>query len=109
MYQSLYLKQWWMKAYLKIIVQLQQHWIITVNKENLRKLLRNSRSVTVNFTKRDGSVRIMNCTLHPDIVPIVYGSVYADDEGEHIVVWDNEKEDWRMLNTNCEVLNETAS
>jgi hypothetical protein len=51
----------------------------------------------------------MNCTLHPDIVPIVYGSVYADDEGEHIVVWDNEKEDWRMLNTNCEVLNETAS
>lgn len=80
-----------------------------MNKENLRKLLRNSLSVTVKFTKKDGSIRVMDCTLHPDIIPIIHGSVYVDHDGEHITVWDNEKEDWRMLNTNCKVLNETAS
>lgn len=79
-----------------------------MNKEHLLKILRNSLSTKVKFIKKDGSVRIMDCTLHPDVLPTINGSSYYENDSEYVVVWDNEKDGWRMVNIDCEVLNEIS-
>ena len=69
-------------------------WVI----EQLR-----SRIVTVNFTKADGSDRIMNCTLLPEYLPEnTYESSQIDESEsnaslETIAVWDTDISAWRSF------------
>lgn len=59
--------------------------------------------VQVKFTKRDGSERVMNCTLNKDVVPpatkkdpISQAKVRKVNE-EVMVVWDVDKNAWRSF------------
>lgn len=68
-----------------------------MNISDLKNLLKTS-EVTVSFVKRDGTTRIMKCTLKPDVVPQVFGSSAVPKNEQHIIVFDTEKEAWRTLN-----------
>jgi len=58
--------------------------------------------VTVTFTKKDGSERVMRCTLQEEFLPaqdvkdIKEGKVRNKTE-EVVAVWDLEKEAWRSF------------
>lgn len=58
--------------------------------------------VTVTFTKKDGSERVMRCTLQEELLPaqdvkdIKEGKVRNKTE-EVVAVWDLEKEAWRSF------------
>ena len=58
--------------------------------------------VTVTFTKKDGSERVMRCTLQEEFLPaqdvkdIKEGKVRNKSE-EVVAVWDLEKESWRSF------------
>lgn len=64
--------------------------------------LQNNKCVTLTFTKKDGTTRVMNCTLHPDIIPAVSGS--SVDRPGMITVYDLEKEAWRTVTLPAEVI-----
>lgn len=66
--------------------------------DELRNKLETERHVTVSFIKKDGSTRVMNCTLHHAVIPETTGSS-VPPEGM-LTVWDLDKEAWRTLNTN---------
>lgn len=55
-----------------------------------------SNVVTVQFTKADGSVRDMVCTLREDSIQPVNGSSSRSDDNI-VVVWDLEKDAWRSF------------
>jgi hypothetical protein len=59
----------------------------------------NTRVVSVTFTKADGSVRNMNCTLQSGIVPLVEHKETKDSTAvpETLVVWDTDKGAWRSF------------
>ena len=71
----------------------------------LTGMLKINESVTVTFTKKDGTVRVMKCTLKPDALPVV--EVKPLQEGKQsrkesitsIRVFDLEKNEWRSFNT----------
>jgi hypothetical protein len=71
----------------------------------LTGMLKINESVTVTFTKKDGTVRVMKCTLKPDLLPVV--EVKPLQEGKQsrkesitsIRVFDLEKNEWRSFNT----------
>ncbi len=69
------------------------------NTEKLLKTLQNSR-VRAKFTKKDGSERIMNCTLMASELPEVTNTNPVSAKG-YITVWDLDKEDWRSLKEDC--------
>lgn len=56
--------------------------------------------ITAKFTKKNGELRVMRCTLKEDIIPQVFGSS-VQKESNYITVWDLDKEDWRSLNKGC--------
>jgi hypothetical protein len=66
-------------------------------------ILRNNNEVVVTFTKVDGSVRVMRCTLKPDLLPEDYqshnGNVLTEGDGDHqrISVFDLDVSDWRSF------------
>ena len=70
--------------------------------QHLKNLLRES-TLTVCFNKKDGTVRTMQCTLNPDLLPVV--DMQEGDEvkkekkqnDESIAVWDLEKNAWRSF------------
>jgi hypothetical protein len=51
----------------KITTQEVQDW--NIFREWLKDLLQIRPEVEVTFTKKDGTERVMKCTLHPDILP----------------------------------------
>ena len=58
--------------------------------------------VTVTFTKKDGTERVMNCTLNPDIVPKV--EVKEDAKPRKVSettmrVFDTDIKEWRSFTT----------
>jgi hypothetical protein len=59
----------------------------------------NNRVVSITFTKADGSVRNMNCTLQSGIVPVVEHRETKDSTAlpETLVVWDTDKSAWRSF------------
>ena len=59
----------------------------------------NTRVVSVTFTKADGTVRNMNCTLQSGIVPVVEHRETKDSTAlpETLVVWDTDKTAWRSF------------
>ena len=64
--------------------------------------------VSVRFNKKDGVVRIMNCTLRNDIIPSEFNN--ADDSSSQkkarivnedvLPVWDVDKKSWRSFRVN---------
>ena len=60
--------------------------------------------VTVTFTKKDGSTRIMKCTSKLDLIPEEKRSILSEDEvvkeSDHIVVYDVEAKGWRSFHMN---------
>ena len=65
----------------------------------LRDLLRKDILLVV-FTKADGTVREMLCTLRADLLPEYEGPKRrGNDHPDAIHVWDLEKEAWRAFKT----------
>ena len=71
----------------------------------LTGMLKINESVTVTFTKVDGSVRVMNCTLKPELLPVVEtkplqeGKQPRKESTTSIRVFDLEKKEWRSFTT----------
>jgi len=61
----------------------------------LTKLLQDS-VVEVTFTKKDGSERIMKCTLKEEYLPEIVGAERKKNE-ESLAVFDLDKKDWRSF------------
>jgi hypothetical protein len=61
--------------------------------------------MTVTFTKKDGTERVMKCTLKPDALPVVEAKPLAEgkqprkESTSSIRVFDLEKQEWRSFNT----------
>ena len=72
------------------------------DKEHLKKLLHEN-TLTVCFTKKDGTVRTMLCTLNPSLLPVIEkkeGDEVKKEKkqnDESIAVWDLEKTAWRSF------------
>jgi hypothetical protein len=61
--------------------------------------------MTVTFTKKDGTERVMKCTLKPDALPVVEAKPLTEgkqprkESTSSIRVFDLEKQEWRSFNT----------
>ena len=61
--------------------------------------------MTITFTKKDGTVRVMKCTLMPDSLPVVETKPVAEgkqprkESTTSIRVFDLEKNEWRSFAT----------
>jgi hypothetical protein len=72
------------------------------DKDHLKKLLHEN-TLTVCFTKKDGTERTMLCTLNPSLLPVIEkkeeGEVKKEKKqnDESIAVWDLEKAAWRSF------------
>ena len=54
--------------------------------------------VEVTFEKNDGSTRVMECTLKPDLLPKVEPSVKTKQPNPDVLpVWDTEAQGWRSF------------
>ena len=71
-------------------------------KADLKKLLHEN-TLSVLFTKKDGTRRAMLCTLKVDLLPVVDKQEGDEvkkerkESEESIRVWDLEKQDWRSF------------
>jgi WYL_2, Sm-like SH3 beta-barrel fold len=70
-------------------------------KEDLTKLLK-EHTMSVLFTKKDGTKRAMLCTLKPDLLPKVEKKEGEEKKekkqsDESLAVWDLEKNAWRAF------------
>lgn len=71
----------------------------------LTGMLKINESVTVTFTKKDGTQRIMNCTLKPDVLPVVETKPLAEGKAPRkesttsIRVFDIDLKEWRSFTT----------
>ena len=66
-------------------------------------MLKINESVTVTFTKKDGTERVMNCTLKPELLPeakpVAEGKEPRKESTTSIRVYDLEKQEWRSFTT----------
>lgn len=71
---------------------------MTTNKEHLKDLLKR-KIVQIKFKKKDGSERVMKCTLQEDIVPIYEKKTerVKKQNEETLAVWDLEKDSFRSF------------
>ena len=71
---------------------------MTTNKDTLKDLLKR-KIVQIKFKKKDGTERVMKCTLQEDIVPVYEKKTErvkkANDEV--LAVWDLEKDSFRSF------------
>ena len=69
----------------------------------LTGMLKINETVTVTFTKQDGSERVMNCTLKPELLPeakpLAEGKEPRKESTTSIRVFDNDLKDWRSFTT----------
>ena len=62
-------------------------------------------NMTITFTKKDGTVRVMKCTLNPDVLPVVEtkplaeGKTSRKESTTSMRVFDLEKNEWRSFTT----------
>jgi hypothetical protein len=80
---------------------------LEVTKQELISRLQ-TESVEVTFIKADGSERVMNCTQQITLIPEEFHpkgtkAVQTDADGnpvesDNIIVWDLDKQGWRMFN-----------
>jgi len=66
-------------------------------------MLKINESVTVTFTKVDGTERVMKCTLKPELLPeakpLQEGKQPRKESTTSIRVFDLEKQEWRSFTT----------
>jgi len=68
-----------------------------VTKVKLKKMLQKD-ALTVVFTKKDGTERIMNCTLQESHLPTVEKNEDSRKENKDVLsVWDLDVNDWRSF------------
>ena len=69
----------------------------------LTGMLKVNETVTVTFTKVDGTERVMNCTLKPELLPeakpLVESKTPRKESTTSIRVFDLEKKEWRSFTT----------
>jgi len=71
----------------------------------LTGMLKVNETVTVTFTKVDGTERVMNCTLKPELLPVVEvkplaeGKTPRKESTTSIRVFDLKKQEWRSFTT----------
>jgi len=69
----------------------------------LTGMLKINESVTVTFTKVDGTERVMNCTLKPELLPeakpLAEGKTPRKESTTSIRVFDNDLKEWRSFTT----------
>lgn len=66
-------------------------WIVLLLKE---------RNVKITFTKKDGTERTMNCTLNPDVLPLMESHQDKREkskENDYIAVYDTDIKAWRSF------------
>lgn len=73
-----------------------------MKKEVLLKVLSEGQT-TVQFTKKDGTLRTMNCTRDPKLIPSEYHPKTSEDNAtlessDNIRVFDLENNGWRSFN-----------
>lgn len=75
-----------------------------IDYESFRSYMRDilkSQIVTVTFTKKDGTERVMKCTLRPDLLPIVEineEKKVKKINDDIVAVFDLEANGWRSFN-----------
>lgn len=70
-----------------------------MNFNDVKDVLKENVAVVV-FTKKDGTERVMKCTLMPDLLPnteIVEGAVKKAENPDVVAVFDLEAEGWRSF------------
>jgi hypothetical protein len=69
----------------------------------LNGMLKINETVTVTFTKVDGTVRVMNCTLKPELLPeakpVAEGKTPRKESTKNIRVFDIDLKEWRSFTT----------
>ena len=55
-------------------------------------------TLQVKFTKKDGTERIMRCTLQKQWIPATTGNAAGNPNPDVIPVWDLDKSAWRSFN-----------
>jgi hypothetical protein len=67
----------------------------------LNGMLKINENMTVTFTKVDGTERVMNCTLKPDLLPeakpLAEGKEPRKESTTSIRVFDNDLKEWRSF------------
>ena len=53
--------------------------------------------VIVTFTKKDGTERVMKCTLHEGVIPVIETKGARKPNDEVLAVWDMDKNAWRSF------------
>lgn len=73
-----------------------------MTKNQIRELLQET-IATVTFEKTDGTIRAMNCTLIPALIPVapteegLIPRTKREENPNLLAVWDLEKGDWRSF------------
>ena len=73
-----------------------------MKKEVLLQMLAEGQT-TIQFTKKDGTLRVMNCTRDPKLIPSGYHPKTSEDNtklesSDNIRVFDLENSGWRSFN-----------
>lgn len=87
----------------KMATNADQNW--TTFRIWLKDLLQTTPEVEVKFTKKDGTERVMKCTLHPDVLPKQEIKENTDKverikNDSVIPVYDLEAKGWRSFTVN---------
>jgi len=64
------------------------------------RVLLTERNVKITFTKKDGTERVMNCTLDPNVIPLVESvqdKREKNKDKDYIAVYDTDIKAWRSF------------
>jgi hypothetical protein len=64
------------------------------------RVLLTERNVKITFTKKDGTERVMNCTLDPSVIPLVESvqdKREKNKDKDYIAVYDTDIKAWRSF------------
>lgn len=67
---------------------------------NWIQVLLKERTVKITFIKKDGTERVMNCTLNPDVIPLVESvqdKREKNKDKDYIAVYDTDLKAWRSF------------
>ena len=73
---------------------------LTERRNILSDFFKHHKELVVEFTKVDGSVRTMPCTLHPDLLPpavVTEGKKKKEPKPEVMSVFCTDKQEWRSF------------
>ena len=65
--------------------------------------------INVQFTKKDGSLREMRCSLQEQYLPSLMGETTTKDNPDVLAVWDIEVEGWRSFRIDSVLIMETIN